>query len=450
MCTPGSVSTWLERHEFAPSRVARKYHANAIKASYSVVFCDEFHLSKGTQVSLWPHLRELFGSPTTIGISASPFLDLLDLGSIFMGTNARHFAKGPYVLEKKEHALVMDGGKITFDSAVPHYARAHIVEQSFLGRYDACNEMDKVTKKLKHSESMEQSNEVTVVTFGVAMHRNPKLKQAARVIQAWLKRRWLFADSTLQWGPNADSPPELAVDVPPHVHYDLVVPTRPADEADRSVWHQQQQENVIVRGLQTEWNMDARGTDLVKAKGVFELYHKYRVILLFPCVLRLLQTDSVAAGELGKLVSTDAKEVLDNLVNTVLWSYANHIMQELSSQDLVAMIRNLRTQRNALGFYKKIVIAADKPYNLLLTRIVLEQMILDPSDQTLTGGADFVQIDSWMKEEDVSAAVRAFVTTCPNTVGYSDTPFICLAQARKIGVGISLPPADVIIMMDMV
>ncbi|KAF2715818.1 hypothetical protein K431DRAFT_316948 [Polychaeton citri CBS 116435] len=163
-----------------------------------------------------------------------------------------------------------------------------------------------------------------------------------------------------------------------------------------------------------------------------------------------MENDADLKEELGTFTLVNARNLSDAGKNSVLWEYMPEIHDTNAMKLARSMIEQFRAQKNKFGFARKMVFACHKPMNIAIFNLYIQYLATRSDYLAVNSVDDYVLVDSWSsgKVKKNQGKVASFKTTMTKAEGYMDKPFLMNAVASQILVGVSLPPADVVVLLD--
>lgn len=187
------------------------------------------------------------------------------------------------------------------------------------------------------------------------------------------------------------------------------------------------------------WQKDLRNDT---RKAFFEAHEKWRVLLLWPALHEWSALDNRLNDELGNFDSNVCIELMKKPEGTYLWMYMDEVMADSTTQLIIRMIRRIREQNNVFGKPRKMLISSFKLFNALMMHFILLKMAEDETNATIKSEDDWVFIRFFKQnKKDHSDLLEEFKSN-------NDGPGILNAVASQVSIGLSLQPADVVLVID--
>jgi len=398
-----------------------------LKGCWSVVLIDEFHKTKNPTVRPWTTISTLHGSPYVIGLSATPFNKTKDIAAITMAPYLHYFKhkKGDTVqlVSPAEFAIQLD----LRDDLSPR-ERLRVRSQSFLKMNECTGTVDSFVSKSTLKDSTGKVDTVAELIDQQA-ELNPKQQAAMTKFRGFLATQTIQFGAEFIWRPDDSKAGQPAIDIPPHSAFDIFIDIEHDSLSPLAEYYKR----CLIWLNNANWAV---------------LMGRMRTWLLFPSLYALQEDDEDLKAELGDLNAPRAKALWRSGDASTLWGYMEHIHNSKAMTLVREMITRLRNQKNVFKQGKKIVITAFKPMNAVIFHMYIT-WLADREDYTVVSShEDFVFLDTWASAAANRSRMEAFVTTNPSEYEYSDKPFLMIAIASVIGVGVNLPPAEVIICLD--
>jgi hypothetical protein len=495
LTTPRLVekNIWLEDAAWANNaRVhVEKGAEQPLDSSWARAIVDEFHEQRGLTIALWTALANLPGHPQQVHVSGTPFNKPEALQGPALAAELQFYElkkpgkdeirKGT-TLVKWVHKAMKEGGleKVQLNEwgqRQPQHIKDMLEESGWKTLIDVTNgvarawrrinkglvnQAKKIGGELEESDrldvtSMDQESRVLIKKLGKIL--------AERTIKFSTAYRWAPAQDTC--GPGDGM---IAAPMPYHKCFDVEVDIPTEDRrALLKKWRECLQGAVAPR----EENSENNKTKTKKAEGprhvsIFDFklaVHAFRVLLVFPCLERLLHPineldrDRALMKEFSAgYTDVTAQKLLADPRGSALWKHMSAIDMCPNVQKIREIVCKLRHENNYTGkFPRKIIITAFLPLTVAIYKMWL-MWVFDKRKEGHPAGTtfdakfedfdeDFVFLNSHVTIGDRIALVEKFKGD-PHEE-YQDRPGGMLASAASIKSGIDLVPGDNIIMGDL-
>ncbi|KAJ9624431.1 hypothetical protein H2203_005166 [Taxawa tesnikishii (nom. ined.)] len=433
-------SEWcvLTTQAIAVSKLAVKVPGDSnvhgeIYARWSVVAFDEYHTNRNPNSSVWSKLAYLPGDPNFIFISGTPFPPTLALVPPLLAAHARYYEpkSGTKFITIAASKWTPSNARTTNLPFRPNLAQAKqraLSRTGFIPIAQSAAIIDKAwNKKNKLSDAIAKS----------AQDKEDEEDEEGRNTKGAEKYMIRFP-TELWWQVDPNSEGQPALDFPPHATWDQYFDIDEKFRRDGlgDEW---------LQSVKEVWTKTNKHSEAQTEWLFFQIIRKFRIWTVFPCLYTLMENDDEMKAELNKMDRDDAARILKGARNSTLWSHMHEIDQLPPMMALKDMIAQIRGQLNFFKRPRKIIIAAFVPFNVMVVYMYLLWLVGRPNYTAINDEKDIALVASWNSQTERDEQIANFKTTTPS---YKEQPGIMVASATQIAAGLSLDPADVVIIVD--
>lgn len=466
------LAPWLDEwivicgRQGASNYVGRTPNARyGIDTTWALVLIDEFHSVKSTHGNEFGVLRHLRGYPSFLFISATPYNLPADLSYAYIASHARYFTikEGNKQAKRSFDTFTqsdwMTGDLVEYNEDLEEHEIEELEKASFKQVWSAAQEVAKSVKKTavtskqddklddKLDDNQDDNQDDNLLDFG-ANAAPPSFLTAINKIASWLRPRIIQFDGDLMWCPNEDGKRFPAIDIPPHSTFDI------------PLWVEENYAPAVAKFWRTTYAAAGGKNGASKgSKKFLGAIEKMNVVLSFPCLPSLMEQSDALRDEIADFKSDDIKTFDDRAAmrETELWKVMHHIHALPSMKTAVEIIRQARDAEklpNCAKMGHKIIVVSIKPFNAYIFDMYMAWLEEQPPGSVLwqpeDTSVDMVYINTKESGYAQKNRVKAARFSCgnPKPELYEDKPFLMNAVGSQIRTGLSLPPADIIIMLD--
>ena len=302
-----------------------------IDSFVALMVIDEFHSIKTANPTPYDLARKLRGSPTLLGVSASPWEKPGKTYALNLASHGQHST-----VDDKPPTLQLRAGE--FSGSV----KVRFKDESYRGMHKTVLKIDGWLK----SNSVARADDNASEDGGEISARTipDDVDAAITKFATHVAPQMIKFDADLLWQPDPSIEGMPAIEMPPHAAFDIdsIIPSKHKDAIGR-MWQK----------LKT-----------AEQGELFPLVKTLRVAMLFSCLYAMKQQDTYLHYELGKFTTDSVNRVTQLGRNSHTWEKVMPALHKGNSAELLRhMITQKRKASNELGFASKVVIVAYKPFN---------------------------------------------------------------------------------------
>ncbi|KAI7227737.1 hypothetical protein KC330_g8250 [Hortaea werneckii] len=430
-------------------------HDYGIKTLWALVVIDEFHQAKSPMSKEFGVLQDLKGWPSFLLNSATPYNLPEQIGHSWAAVYARYsrLKNVPTRLQRMKMGELslrdrIDRSSLEYIPELSPEEQGEIEEASFGEAYKAAVKISKTIKKASVSSTdvTEAAEDDLTFDFGET-GPSEEVKNLINTFAVWLKPHMIQFTGDLMWCPNEDGRAYHAMDIPPHSTFDI------------SLTIEQRYQGAVEKF----WKRAFEGLDAEAvrrgAPQFFGAIDQMNVVLLYPCLPELMEQNPDLAAELGTFTTNQipAHQSPEDMKKTQLWKVMGEIHSLLSMRvviDLIKKARDTTLSVKCAGHGRKIITMAVKPFNAYIFNMYTTWLAVQDREkiewQPQNVSEEVVYINTSESDYQRKNRERFARFTCgnPDKRKYKDVPFLMNAVGSQVRTGLSLAPADVVVMLD--